>query len=458
MNHHRPRTTLRRRAGLLTLACLLGLSAPAAAASLIELTPEAKADGAFKELGQIETILRDVAALRQLPVKRPIQVGILDRSQLQAKLEQQIKDEIPVDKLRGEEALYRQLGMLPAGFDYAKFLLELYTEQIGGFYDPKTKELRLIKGVTLTGMDQQMLIAHELTHALQDQHYDLGKYMDPESDNDDRSLAQAALIEGDATVAAMEYLQARASDKPFQGLLELLGSAFNAARQMQGFEKFRSAPAFIKDSLTFPYDQGAQFVNAFRHQGWSWDDVSVLYAQPPSGTEHILHPDTYLDGEKPQAVSFSLKQHLPGSRVLSGSVWGELGYRQLLQQHLGFAAAKPAAQGWHGDRYEVLETPDGIVIGLYSVWDSEADATAFVTAWRNLLKARNAGSLPENGRLSWNGRNLWVRRQGSAVAIVENLSPAQAKSLDKIEAAWKAMAAKPVKPQPVQPVKKPKKT
>ena len=441
------------------LAALL-LAGPALAAPLVEFAPETSQDAAsFQELKQIEEILAKVSKLRALPVVRPIQVGLLDRSQLQHKLTQQIAEEIPADKLRGEAALYHQLGMLPAGFDYKTFLIDLYTEQIGGFYDPKTRELKLIKGTPLTGLDQQLLISHELTHALQDQRYDLNKFLNSDSGNDDRSLAQMALIEGDATVSASEYIQSRASAKPLQGLLEVLGSAFNAARQIPGFEKFRSAPAFIRDSLIFPYDQGAQFVNAFRQQGWSWEDLDVVYTNPPQATEHILHPDSYLDGENPTELTLSQQPLLPGSKLLTGSVWGELGYRQFLAHHLGGKPAKEAAAGWRGDRYEVLETPSGIVFVMYSLWDSEPEARGFFSAWRSSLAKRDPKAAPmpaTGGTLPWGPDQkhlIWAETSGNAVAIVENLAPEQASLIPALRAAWQ-QELKELKAKPNQPLKR----
>ncbi len=430
---------------------------PVLAAPLVELTPEAKQNtsGAFKELKQIEKILSDVAKLRDLPVKRPIQIGVLDRSQLEKTLAKQINEEIPANKIKGETALYRQLGMLPKDFNYQKFMVDLYTEQIGGFYDPKTRELNLIKGTPLTGLDQQMLIAHELTHALQDQHYELQKYLSQGSENDDQNLARTSLIEGDATVTAMEYIQQRAENKPVQGLFEMLGSVVNSARQMQSFEKFRSAPKFIQESLTFPYDQGSQFVNAFRQDGWSWSDIKLLYTNPPNATEHILHPSTYLEGQAPQPVNFSLKNYFKGSTVLTGSVWGELSYRQYLAHHLDWREAKDAAQGWQGDRYEVLETPQGKVYGFFSRWDNPEEAKAFFSAWRKSLSKREysaSGMTATGGQIrSKDNHILWAEQKGASVAIIENLSFAHSSSLAAIAKAWQAEASKaatPGKPLP----------
>src|SRR5690606_7000088 len=235
--------------------CLL--TTPAQAFPLIELAEEARQDarsGAFKELNQIESILKGMVEIRELELKRPVQVNTLNREQLQNNLIAQIERDIPPERIAAEEQLYKHLGLLKPEFDYRQFLIELYTEQIGGYYDPKTQELRLIKGAAMTGLEQQMLIAHELTHALQDQHFELTQYLDPQNQNDDQTLAHMALIEGDAMVAATEYIQQRASQRPVLGIFEAFGSLLSAVRMTQNSAKFMSAPAFIKASMLFPYE------------------------------------------------------------------------------------------------------------------------------------------------------------------------------------------------------------
>lgn len=439
----------------LAISLALGLNGTVQAAPLVELSPEAQGNKNFNQLRQIEDILKAVSEIRELKVLRPIQIGILDRSQLQAKLAQQIKEEIPPEKLQAEADLYQQLDMLPPGFNYQQFLLELYTEQIGGFYDPKTRELKLIEGIPLTGLDQKMLIAHELTHALQDQHMDLQKFLKPSGENDDQTFAAMALIEGDATVAAMEYVQQQASKQPMQGLFNILGSLLNAANQMQSFEKLRQAPAFIQNSLIFPYDQGSQFVNAFRQQGWSWRELGPLYQNPPKATEHILHPNTYLDGETPQQISFSLQPFISGSKLISSSVWGELGYKQYFGQHLTSKEAKAAAQGWQGDRYEVLSSPSGQVYAFFSSWDSPAEATEFYKAWAKTLQKRRPQSKltgKAGSQLYTSPEGLiWLNQQGAQVAIIEQL-PKTANLIPSIEQAWKSAISK-LKPAPAKPLR-----
>ncbi len=437
------------KAGSAFLIAALTISLPIQAlqaAQYIELSPEAQADqasGIFKALDQIETILEDVSKLRQLPIKRPVKISTIDRKQLSQELEKQVSTEIPAEKIEAEQALYQQLGMLSADFDYRQFLLDLYTEQIGGFYDPKTGDLKLIKGTPLTGIDQQLLIAHELTHALQDQHFELQKMTKPDSDNDDQTLAQMALIEGDATITSSEYIQQQLSKKPAFGIFEVFGSVMNLMKGGQSFDKFRSAPAFIRNSLTFPYDQGAQFINSFRQQGWSWDKMAAFYHDPPRSTEQILHTAKYLAKEQPSPVDLSLQAALPKSKVISANTWGELSYQQYLAHYLDWRTAKKAAQGWQGDHYEVIQSANGYVFGFYSLWDSPAEAQEFAAAYTQTLSKRfpkvQSESLLGGQSLRLKSKNsIWWQQKQSGVLIVENLPSGNQEALKTLLKQWPA--------------------
>lgn len=421
------------------VSCLFCIPSPSSAAELIQLSPEAKkaaADGRFNSLQKIESILKEVSLLRQLPILAPVTLTVITRDALKAELAEKIKTEIPPEKIQGEADLYRQLGMIPADFDYPGFMLALYTEQIGGFYDPKTRALKLIEGLPMTGAEQEILIAHELTHALQDQHYHLNDLLNaPErKDSDDATLALMALVEGDATVSAMAYLQASQRKKPLQGFFSSLGLLVNQVKMLSSFKTFQSAPAFIQESLIFPYQQGSQFVNYFQSEGLSWGDMQTLYDHVPASTEHILHPRSYSQGDQPHAIDLDFEAWFPGTQVVNQSVWGELGYRQYFEQHLDWKQAKAAASGWAGDRYAILKDQQGPFFVFASRWDTAEEANEFSNAYQQTLIART-GKKPE--QLSpglWRGTSpasgqilLW--HQSNRVLVCERLSEARALTL-----------------------------
>lgn len=380
-----------------SLALILSTALSTQAEPLIELAEEARqnaADGSFAEINHVEEILRDMIQIRGLELKRPVQINTLNREQLQKKLVSQIDTEVPPEKIAAEEDFYKSLGMLAPDFDYRQFFIDLYTEQIGGYYDPKTKELRLIQGAAASSLEQKLLIAHELTHALQDQHFSLEQLMDSqgEEDDDDAVLAQMSLIEGDATVAATEYIQLsvqRESQKnPLGSFFNTLGSVWSAVKAQQRFATFRSAPRFIQSSLTFPYEFGARFINHYR-SAWEWSQFSQFYTQPPRSTEEILHPALYGSEVAPQAIS-EARLRFDKTRPVSSNVWGELGYLQYFQHYLDRKQAFEAAEGWNGDRYAVyrLHNRPGPVLAFASHWDSLQDAQEFTQAWKDSWKIR----------------------------------------------------------------------
>lgn len=372
------------------MALVLLLGQPGLAAT-VELSARAQMQqGDYPLLGELERILDQVSRLRQLPVREPVRVDLMNREELFALLSQQLKEEVQPEEIRAEQALYTRWGMLPPDFDYVGFMLGLYTEQIGGFYDPKRRQLHLMKGMSLTEMDQELLIAHELTHALQDQHFGLQKFLEKgDSSNSDRQLAQMSLIEGDASLSSGEYIASQVQKK--FNLIDTLSSVFNAVHMNLSFQKLRQAPQFIRDAMVFPYEQGLRFVRSFRQsEGWSWEEISTLYHNPPASTEQILSPDKYLDGEQPQRITSRLGSLLPGKhRLISQGVLGELGWRQYFLSVLEPAQARTAAHGWGGDQYQVLESDSGKLRFVFQTqWDTPADAREFATAYALSLQKR----------------------------------------------------------------------
>jgi hypothetical protein len=405
----------------LALMATLWVSGPAmAAAPGIVFTPRAElalTSGRAPYLAEAERILNAVAKVRRLPVKQPIKVDVLGREELFRHLKTQIDKEIKPEQIVGEKALYVRWGMLAPDFDYGAFLLDLYTEQVGGFYDPETQMLYLVEGAPLARLDMEVLIAHELTHALQDQHYQLRDFMGDSSD--DQTLARQALVEGDAVVTSIEYVQQRMQQRPM--FWDTMASLMNVFRMQGSFAKLKQAPGFVKSFLLFPYEEGQTFVSSLRASR-DWDDFVAIYKQPPSSTEHILHPATFLAADHPQTLTLKLPQ--PGYHKLLSGVLGEMTLQLLFRHHLPLSEARQAARGWKGDYYEILERQGHTVLQLLTAWDSPADAQEFCQAYRQVIQLRYPGLAAQvdgaNERYTLKtGEHLLLRCQGSQVAIAE---------------------------------------
>lgn len=375
---------------LLTILFLL-LFIPAAGASNIIFLENAQQDlnhNSFPLLKKLDNILNKVSTIRQLPIKTPVKVETLTPKQVFKNLSRHVEKEIPSEKFEGEQALYQTWGLLKPDFPLRQFLLELYAEQIGGYYDPEYKTLYLVKGIVMSNLNLELTIAHELTHALQDQNFDLGQFIKSNQFNEDRSLAQMAVIEGDATIVSMEYIQQ--SLKESLNFLDILKSAMDIFRIHTASKSLEKSPPFLKNSMMFPYIKGQQFIQFFQlNKGWQWKDINQLYQQPPQATEHILHPHTYLNHEEPTLPVYSLYSNLKSNwKLLTTGVLGELTFRHLFNHYFSVKDSHKIARGWQGDYFEVYKNENNIVIMINTVWDSKADAEEFEKAYKKMTQSR----------------------------------------------------------------------
>ena len=160
-----------------------------------------------------------MAGLRGLQLKAPLQRGVLTRDEIGAKLKDRIGKEYTPEEVHVEARVLKRLGLLPPDVDYEKLLLDLLMEQVAGFYDPFAAKLYIADWLPLEM--QRPALAHEIEHALQDQHFDLKKFATPIKDDGDRQLGHSALVEGDATAVMLEF-QAQAMGLPPDQMGELI--------------------------------------------------------------------------------------------------------------------------------------------------------------------------------------------------------------------------------------------
>lgn len=290
------------------------------------------------------------------------------RDEVHAFLEQRFKEEMPGDELDGMSRAYKRFGLLPDTLDLGKFMLDLLTEQVAGYYDPKAKVLYVVEGA-----DPQMVditISHELVHALQDQHFNLDSLQQQHDDND-RATAAQAVIEGQATLEQIGSMIG--SDN----LAARLPGGWDRVRQLirdnQGsMPKFAAAPMLLQETLLFPYLSGAEFMRNFKD---AFPGQSVFDHMPVS-TEQIMQPAKYAPDPDPPTV-VELPPPLVGKPVYQNDL-GEFETRLLLYEWLrDQASAVRGAAGWDGDRYQLVATPRGDGIEWVTVWDTKFDAAEF---------------------------------------------------------------------------------
>ncbi len=317
----------------------------------------------------VDEIKDNVASTRELTPTVSVAYQVLTEEALRARYESELDDDDRAS-LRVGQALLALLGVIDADADLATLLLDLNTEQVSGFYSLTEQTFYLVDRGESSAADQ-MTVAHEYVHALQDQHYNL-RTLQETSANSDEHAAMKALIEGDATLAMLMYGDGHV----------MLFDRMQSISESGGMEDtaLEASPIFIRESEMFPYLAGLQFVTALHDRG-GWEAVNAAYQSPPRSTEQIMHPERYREEDAPMTVTLpDLAAALDGGwQEADRDVMGELGLKLYLRQHAGPTMSGLAAEGWGGDSYVLLqqgaEGPHLLV--MQTQWDSQEEANQF---------------------------------------------------------------------------------
>ncbi len=293
-----------------------------------------------------ESIEREVEQLRGLRFLHPVDFREIPRTDLPAILRQKLAQQVPDQEFEDAGISLAALGVLPSEIDLKKTYLALLGEQIGAFYDQHEKQLFTFSGQPLSASQNRVIMAHELTHALEDQHFDLSRLPIESKGNDDRVLAATALVEGDATLVMNRYM---VGDLSTASIRDALASTLTTdVRQLA------SAPRYLRETLLFPYLRGQEFCDRL-YSGGGWDALAEAFRHPPASSSQILHPERFLAHPREDPMEISLPDaELLGQKPVENNVLGEFGVRQLLLLWLHDEhRASEVAAGWLGDRYIV---------------------------------------------------------------------------------------------------------
>jgi hypothetical protein len=338
----------------------------------------------------LDTIAAKLERVRGLRFTAPVPGRVLDDAEVATLLDRELEREFAPGELERLGRVYARLGLLPPGTALEPAFHELYADQLAALYDPRTKTLALTAGGLrqqtfglrvlgwLTGRDflGEVLVAHELTHALQDQHYGLPTSSPPLTDaHGDRTLARRALLEGDASLASVAYLRPGPLDP---GTVErFVLQVASIPEELRA--RHPNVPEVIRASLAFQYNTGSAFAaTAYRRGGWP--AVDAAHRDPPVSTEQVLHPEKYFGvRDRPTAITLGGTEHLErhGWTPILEDTFGELDVRVLALGRFDPLRAAAIAAGWDGDRCRVLERDEKLVIVWLSAWDSTADAIEF---------------------------------------------------------------------------------
>ena len=379
---------------LLALAALLSGAAPTPTLPPGMVPLPAAAAKHFQEL------LAGAEKYRGLPALRPVPAGTLAEAALREKLTETFRKEVSPAELASIEIGAKAFGLIPESMDLSRYLPELLTSQVAGFYDPEREYMALVRrdgkgqdgSGAMAGSPEDAIIVHELTHALQDQHFDLQKFqgVDPLSE---AATARTALTEGDATLTMTSFL-VQGNVAALAGFKDTLKSFLGDPEKLAGLAAgdpgaadFAKAPPWIRDSMLFSYVQGFVFCLDARRLGGQKLLDYAFSTDPPRSSEQILHPEKWhSQRDDPIVLRWpDLSAALPGWATASQGELGEATIQTLLQQ--GSSSREviaAAAAGWGGDWFTVYQKNGQRVLVWWTEWDSETDAQEFLAAARSL--------------------------------------------------------------------------
>ncbi|HUP04363.1 MAG TPA: hypothetical protein VMU19_10265 [Bryobacteraceae bacterium] len=404
---------------------------PAAAlAAIFWFAASATAQGsqdAKSVCGEAGTIAEELTKISGLSLLHPVPCDFISKEKVNEFLKKRLKDGASPEELRAQELVLRKFGFIPKDFDLAKATIDLLTEQAAAYYDYNRRKLFIIESTPSD--NQEPVLAHELSHALADQHFHLAKYIRKGNDNDDEANARMAVMEGQATWLMSEYIARRMGRtlKDSPDLVAMMSSP-NAGADGQ-YPVLDRSPLYVRLSLMFPYTKGMLFQNALVQR-----DGEQAFAQPflhpPASTQQILHPDAYFNSVQPTKPALP-KEALPrGYKGLVSGTMGEDDYAILMEQYAGKSEAAEIAPHWRGSDFEIRENKKaGRDVLFYSVeWDSEEMASRYFDFYKQALRkkwqtmtltedtADAAAGTGDDGRFE-------LRRNGAIVTSVEGLPP-----------------------------------
>ena len=385
---------------------------PASRISVEEGKKKQQALERARRRAQVDAITKVVAEVRGLRLKRQLKVGWIGAKDVKAKARQAIERELGQAYLDGYTEAFSRLGLLPTGYPYVEAMLEILGEQVAGYYDPDAQELFVRHDMPA----DEIVLAHEIAHALQDQHFNLKKLQGDVKLNEDRNFAVTALIEGDATQVMESYMVKTLN---MWRAVKLLGSALRLATMDNA--KLDAAPLFIQEGMMRPYLDGWALVKRLRALGGQ-AATDRAFKRPPVSSEQVLHPEKYLAQEAPvEVLAPDLGPALgPGWAVVHENSLGEFGVSMILRQaRLPAKVIGPAARGWGGDRFRMYgHQASGRKVLLWkTAWDSVQDAGEFVEAYRAAVGG--AAQASATGQIRRERRLIRWRWRGKQVEILD---------------------------------------
>lgn len=335
----------------------------------------------------VEEVVVEVESIRGLAFLRPVPVRVVDSATVRAYVLARVHEHLPADLIRNEADVYADLGLIDRSIDLLETMLELLQQEVAAFYDPEEEVVFLLEHQpwSVAGV----FLAHELTHALDDQHFDLDRSVREDDHENDRALAHAGAREGSGTAVMTVYMTRAIRG----GLLSTDALSAAMAEQEHARDAMQRAPPVLQRALLAPYLLGQHFVVRGRPARlWSASlpaDLDTVLTRLPESTEQLLHPEKYwsdVDRDPPLQVDLPpLDAFVDEEWTIAGEgTIGELDLACLtgtcpVPSIVGAAAGwtNPGAMGWAGDRWRLLRRAERTITVWLLAWDGEEDAAEF---------------------------------------------------------------------------------
>src|SRR5579859_5740191 len=411
----------------------------------------------------VDEILQFDSKETGLPIKREVKRKLTSRDEVVSYLTKHMNDE-DTQRLRRSELVLKKFGLLPRDFNLETFLVALLKEEVAGYYDPKTKTVNLLDWVPIE--EQEPVMAHELTHALQDQDINLQKWMkkgdkdlgeirkDPtpaDIENDEIDNAREAVVEGQAQAMMFQYAIAPTGHSIVTSPVLVQSMEEETLSGSPSTKVFNDAPIFMKESLTFPYTYGMDFVIKCMQKGGKDKAFAEVLHNPPHTTRQIMEPETYLSGERIEPMHIpDFKRDFKDYKKFDIGAMGEFDVAVLIEQYVGKPLSKKMYPEWRGGYYYAAKakTNADAPLGLLYVsrWSNPESAAEFAGIYTHSLQDRykhavetDAASKPDDaaaaagdnrkappavhGRHVWNSEEgtIVIEEQGDTVFISESL-------------------------------------
>lgn len=404
-----------------------------------------------KLLDAVDEVLKFDSGDSALPIKHEVKRQLADRAQVQAYIEKELREDEDAQRLKSGEIVLKKLGLLPRNFNLDEFLVRLMREQVAGYYDPDTKFVNMLNW--LPPETQLPVLAHELTHALQDQSFDLKKFTKGKSPKDKKAVenivedealaARHAIIEGQAMAVMIDYILAPTGQSLMSApqIADAMEAGMGAGSDSP---TYNSAPLYLKRMLIFPYTYGLNFERQLMTNKGKQEAFSGVFQRPPRSTREVMQPAAYLANEALPPLN------PPDVAAVLGKDWemydigsmGEFDVAAWVEQFSDVATAKKIHPNWRGGYYYAVKkkgtdpkTPGDIVLVFVTKWASPDAAKEFAELYGSAVSKRltSTGALGAGFGITYSTSDgpVFVARSGKLdnVIVIESLDQANTKKV-----------------------------